>query len=636
MSMISTVQEHVRQRMESPTPDWLDAAARWALQGVPQLVQKLGGIVGVIILVALGLLIWWRRRQIAGWWGRRGPRFKWGLAGVLGVFLLTGAAMGAYLWNYMQHDNDFCNSCHVMNVPFERFQTSEHSELSCHDCHQQSIFASARQLYLWVENRPEEIGDHAPVPIGVCAECHITQDPDSTWQRISATAGHRVHLEADTSALQDVTCVTCHGQEVHRFAPVDETCGQSGCHDPDKTDVVLGEMAGQTGFHCVMCHQFTAPVTESAALDTARAALVPELANCRGCHEMEKVLAGLVDPDVDPHDAVCGTCHNPHTQEAPAEAIHRCAECHAPADTLTPFHRGLPSGVLEDCSGCHAPHTFVVEGDNCIACHADIIGGVPTAGPKARKPEDVTAATPPTTIHLANWTAPSTEPAPDVLGEYVRTRLQEVGAGSIPRRQQQEGFNHRDHRDVECTDCHTSRETHGQVTIVAGVACQQCHHTRPVVDRGCASCHGAGELPAGVATTIRMELGRRTLDREVRFQHAVHRTVGCAQCHSQGLSMRVERTCASCHQSHHTATATCVTCHNQPNRASHTAQVHTQSCAGSSCHESPSYGAMTQGRNTCLVCHQDQTDHRPGQACAACHRVSFSALDQRDGKGAAR
>lgn len=627
MGLILTIQEHVRERLESPTPDWLDAAAKWALAGVPQFVQKLGGVVGVVVLVALAALVWWRRRQIAAWWGRRGPRFKWGLAGVAGVFLLTGAAIGAYLWNYMQHDNDFCNSCHVMNEPFERFQTSEHSELSCHDCHQQSIFASARQMYLWVENRPEEIGEHAPVPREICAECHITQDPDSTWQRISATAGHRVHLEADTSALQDVTCVTCHGQEVHRFVPVDQTCGQSGCHDPDKTQVVLGEMAGQTGFHCVMCHQFTAPVAEDVALDTARAALVPGLESCRSCHEMEKVLAGLVDPDVDPHDAVCGTCHNPHTQEAPAEAIQRCAECHAPADTLTPFHRGLAAQTLADCSGCHAPHTFVVEGDNCVACHADIIGGVPTEGPRARELRDVTSAAP------GPWLQPVSTAGPPIArstvrgaDEYVRMRLAERERVA-PFPQQQSGFNHLDHREVACTDCHTSRETHGQVTIESTAACQQCHHTRPVVDRGCARCHGRSELSAAVGTTLRMELGRRTVDRQVRFDHDDHSGVGCAQCHGQGASMRVERNCASCHQNHHTATASCIICHNQPNQASHTVQVHTRTCAGSSCHEAASYGAMTQGRNTCLACHQDQTDHRPGRACAGCHRVTFSALD---------
>lgn len=629
MSLIIVVQDHVRERMDSPTPDWLDAAAKWALQGVPQFVQKLGGIVGAVIVIALALLIWWQWNHITAWWGRRGPRFKWGLVVVAALFLITGAAMGAYVWNYMQNDNDFCNSCHVMNEPFERFQTSEHSDLKCHDCHQQSIVASTRQLYLWVENRPEEIGDHAPVPVGICADCHITQDPDSTWQRISATAGHRVHLEADTSALKDVTCVTCHGQEVHRFVPVDQTCGQSGCHDPDKTEVVLGEMAGQSGFHCVMCHQFTAPVAEKAPLDTARVALVPELKNCRSCHEMEKVLAGLIDPDVDPHDAICGTCHNPHTQEAPTEAIERCAECHAPADTLTPFHRGLPAGVLESCSGCHAAHTFVVEGDDCVACHADIIGGVPTAGPKAQHPREVTAAPSRPTVRLASATTPTRTQGADVLAEYIRMRPHESRSnplGIMRRRQQQQRIDHLDHRDVACTDCHTSRDTHGQVTLESAVTCQQCHHTRPVVDRGCGRCHGPAKLSAAVATTIRMELGRRVVDRQVGFDHDDHASVVCAECHAQGLTMRFERTCASCHQSHHTATASCVTCHNQPNRPSHTVEVHTRSCAGSSCHEGASYGAMTQGRNTCLVCHQDQTDHRPRQACAACHRVTFATL----------
>lgn len=579
MALILVIQEHVRERMESPTPDGLDSAARWALQEVPQFVQKLGPVVVAAIVLATAALVWWRRKQITAWWGRRGPRFKWGLAGVAGVFLIAGAATGAYLWNYMQHDNDFCNSCHVMNEPFERFQTSEHSELSCHDCHQQSIYASARQLVLWVENRPEEIGDHAPVPIGVCADCHITQDPDSTWQRISATAGHRVHLEADTTTLQDVTCVTCHGQEVHRFVPVDQTCGQSGCHEPDKTEVVLGEMAGQTGFHCVMCHQFTAPVAEGVALDTARVALVPELENCRSCHEMEKVITGLIDPEIDPHEAVCGTCHNPHTQESPAAAIERCAECHAPADTLTPFHRGLVAGVLEDCTGCHAPHTFAVEGENCVACHADIVGGTPTEGPRAREREEATAA--PIgrgALHLVSSGTGSTArvgPAGDVVGEYARMRLGPARAAELRAiaLQQQGGFNHRDHRDVECTECHTSRETHGQVTIESGGACQQCHHTRPVVDRGCAGCHGRAELAAGIPIRVGMAIGRRQVDRQVRFAHGDHAGLRCAECHGQGAAMRVERTCATCHDSHHTATATCITCHNQPNRPAHTIEV---------------------------------------------------------------
>lgn len=654
--MVLLIQEHLRERMESPTPDWLDTAAKWALQGVPQVVQKLGGILGLVVVVALALLIWWQWERIGEWWGHRGSRFKWGLAGVAAVFLMAGAAVGAYVWDYMQHDNDFCNSCHVMEEPFERFQNSEHSKLLCHDCHQQSIFASARQLYLWVENRPEDIGPHAPVPTGVCASCHITEDPDSTWQRISATAGHRVHLEADTSSLQDVTCVTCHGVEVHQFVPADQTCGQSGCHDPDKTEVVLGEMAGQTGFHCVMCHQFTAPVLEGAPLDTARVALVPQLESCRSCHEMEKLLIGLIDPSADPHDAVCGTCHNPHTQEAPSEAVNRCADCHAPADTLTPFHRGLPSGVLEDCLACHAPHTFVVKGEDCVACHADIIGGTPTAGPKASEQRQSRLA--PGVNHesgvvertagdqgfaSATLRTVSTagrdrrRPPPGLVVEYVRRRQEAMGAqarrSSSPQVQQQ-GFNHMDHRDVGCTDCHTSRQTHGEVTVESRAQCQQCHHTRPVVDRGCARCHDRAQLSAERPIRIRMDLSRRTVDRQVGFDHDDHAAVGCARCHTRAVSLAFGVSCASCHAEHHTATASCVTCHNQPNQAAHTRDVHSRGCAGSSCHESSSYGAMTQGRNTCMACHQDMEQHRPGQACASCHRVTFSAVGDPSARGA--
>lgn len=89
--------------------------------------------------------------------------------------------------------------------------------------------------------------------------------------------------------------------------------------------------------------------------------------------------------------------------------------------------------------------------------------------------------------------------------------------------------------------------------------------------------------------------------------------------------MRVARTCASCHENHHTAAADCTTCHGTTARQAHTREVHTQSCAGSGCHELQGYGSMTVGRNTCLACHVDMNDHQPGRACAACHRVTFAS-----------
>ena len=550
--------------------------------------------------------------------------------------LVVGGAYAFRTWNYVEHDDEYCTTCHQTEDTFDRFSQSEHSELNCRECHEQSTSTSLR----WVFSRPEDPGPHGQVPPGVCAECHITEDPDSTWQRISATMGHRVHLEADTSALQGVVCVTCHGAELHRFVPANATCGQSGCHDPSKTDVVLGEMAGQTGFHCVTCHQFTGPVPEQAPLEAVRTAFVPSLAQCGSCHEMENVLRGL-DPEIDPHNAVCGTCHNPHTQEAPAEATSRCAECHAPTDELTPFHRGLRREVAEDCVGCHAPHTFGIEGENCVACHADIVGGTPTAGPKAQTAgrERVERAGRGNATVAVSARRPFVRTVTlDLAAERAgvdgtSAAMREIVRGML----QQEAFDHLEHRELTCTLCHTSQRTHGEVTLESGrTQCMECHHRGVTSASGCTRCHSAAEVSAPRTVEVDMTVRGRTFARSIAFPHGRHADLGCAQCHTQGVSMRVERTCADCHQSHHTATASCVTCHNQPNRPSHTSVVHTRSCAGSSCHESASYGAMAQGRNTCLACHQDRTDHRPGQVCASCHRVTFSSLDLRTGTAAAR
>jgi hypothetical protein len=139
----------------------------------------------------------------------------------------------------------------------------------------------------------------------------------------------------------------------------------------EDTRIVLGDMAsGETEFHCVVCHQFAAP------LDGERAeALVPSIDDCGGCHEMEPLIHDFVSL-TDPHDAVCGSCHNPHDQTTPAAAAETCASagCHEMPESLTPFHRGLPDGVADDCMECHTAHTWVVDGDDCTACHTEPVG----------------------------------------------------------------------------------------------------------------------------------------------------------------------------------------------------------------------------------------------------------------------
>jgi nitrate/TMAO reductase-like tetraheme cytochrome c subunit len=363
------LQQEIPDSLTSPLPGGVAAVVRFFFQ-VPQWLQIVGAILAVLVAGALVILVWRRRAAIFAWFRARPAPFLIALGVVALLFIVGFAAFGAVSWNYVQHDNGFCTGCHVMSPAFAKFTQSEHSQLQCHDCHQQPITASMRQLYLWVLERPEDIGPHAPVPDRVCAECHIQEDPDSTWQRISATAGHRIHLESDSSRLAEVMCVTCHGVEVHRFVPPDQTCGQSACHEPMDTRVRLGTMADQTGLHCVTCHEFTAEVSEMAPRQEAAERLVPATQQCFSCHDMERLMTAF-DAQQDPHEGVCGTCHNPHAQPTPGRAWESCgaAGCHAQADTLTAFHRGLHEGTLAQCGTCHTAHTWEVRGTDCRACH---------------------------------------------------------------------------------------------------------------------------------------------------------------------------------------------------------------------------------------------------------------------------
>jgi len=359
------------ESLQSPLPGGMARIVRFFLD-FPQALQIAGVVVAVIVAAALALLLW-RRRAPLWTWLRTRPRivYAW-TAGVGALLVIGGAGVGVWGYRYIQHDNGFCTGCHVMGPAFVRFEGSEHSQLECHDCHRQPMTASLRQLYLWVVERPEDIGEHAPVPSSICAECHIQADPQDTWEAISATQGHRVHLESDSSALADVQCVTCHGREVHRFVPAEQTCAMAGCHATEDTRIALGTMAGATtSFHCLGCHVFTAPAP--APTVPAGDGLVPGIEQCSTCHAMQPLVQEF-SPAADPHGAVCGLCHNPHTQPEPGAAFGSCtaAGCHSDPAALTPFHRGLEHTAVDDCAACHRAHEFVVDGRDCRSCHTDL------------------------------------------------------------------------------------------------------------------------------------------------------------------------------------------------------------------------------------------------------------------------
>ena len=627
---------------QAPLPGGAANVFRFLFSGVPRWIQIGGVVVGAIVAVVLGVMLWKRRSAIATWLTTRsrGTKIALGASTVL-TLGIVGAA-GGWSWNYMMHENDFCSSCHVMKSAFNRFGVSEHDKLECHACHQQSLLESSKEVYYWVLDRPEKIPKHAPVPNKICGTCHLQSQADSVWKRISATAGHQVHFNSDSSELKDVMCVKCHAKDVHAFKAVDLSCGQSGCHD--KIEIRLGDMANQSALHCVTCHEFTRPVSESISVDSTRKAMVPARKECFTCHEMREKLEkrGL---DKDPHKANCGICHNPHDQTKAGKAFESCATagCHANPDTLTAFHRGLERHVLTDCGACHKPHSWKTESSRCIDCHKDVFqdrrtvrsrrrATEPAAEPNnapfsrfeesppfAGGPHDATPDAPNVWAALA-LAAPPSSAAPAARDSTRSARRFQPTQGRHSAADTA-AFRHSRHRAVACESCHRTSSSHGAIAIKTPADCQSCHHASDARAGACAACHAPAELQSAypVATTLRITGRAAPLTRTLQYLHPQHQTLACADCHGAGVPQSVTRTCAECHSGHHRAQATCTSCH-EDSRSAHARSAHL-GCA--SCHTSSFVASLPPSRPMCLACHREQSEHKPGQDCEVCHQTGW-------------
>ncbi len=508
-------------------------------------------------------------------------------AGVVAIAVAGGLQLYR-TYDYIQHDNDFCLSCHLMVDPFERFARSAHRGLGCKACHQPTLVTRSTMALTQVLENPDSLEAHAEVPNRVCVECHVEGDPIA-WRNIASSAGHRVHLESGDPSIAELECVQCHSSSVHEFTATDETCGQSGCHEDQR--IQLGEMGALT-IHCATCHDFNQQVA-SAAADSAQLALQPQREECLSCHAMRERLADFPLAGDDPHGGACGACHNPHEQAQPADAFATCAGCHSQADTLTPFHRGLDAGVLETCSRCHGAHTFHADGSDCQACHTEAGGTTTVSRAPARALRLLAALVLPAR-------AAAQQPEPDVPAD----------------------FDHARHVQVECLACHDVESTHGSVTVSGLRECRACHHSGPVVQR-CERCHQPAEYASQrfQATRPFTPTVGRAADRSFPFDHRAHTDVACASCHSRSPDLSAARIdCAFCHEQHHEPANDCMACHRTPRQGAHTRASHL-TCAGSGCHSSPPVNAAQRTRTLCLGCHQDMTDHQPGRRCEACHAL---------------
>lgn len=575
-------------------------------------------LIGGAVVAFVALRVWQHRAAIWNWLVTRDRGVKLALGGSGALVLALVGWFGVVSWNYMEHDNDFCVSCHIMEGAWNKFATDagKHSDLGCHDCHKQSMFVSARQLVLWVANRPEEIPPHAPVPNERCESCHAKNLAES-WTRVVQTAGHRAHLESDSTALRDVLCVTCHGQEIHAFIPASQTCGTSGCHD--NLEIRLGGMAEQTTMHCNQCHQFTAEIPLLATRADAEAAMHPTNRQCFACHEMQQILSEF-DVARDPHDGSCGACHNPHIQETPRAAAATCtdAQCHSNWRDI-PFHVGTAHrAVGQQCIVCHNPHAARVDASDCVACHTSIVSRYGTLRLRPPLPFDTARALRPSARHETRFDEPvrgKGDVPPDLPPSAGPAELQPAAADSFP---------HARHESLACITCHATGARHGELTFVAPRGCLICHHQQPQRTE-CGTCHRPGEYD--LIRTLRVPIA--TLDRPARhrdidFAHATHTGLRCVDCHTQPVTLaptEAVRTCSDCHSDHHAAQRACATCHTGDEmRVAHAEDVTASHQRCDACHTASTVALLVPDRSFCLTCHGDQqADHYPRRECTTCH-----------------
>ncbi len=532
---------------------------------------------------------------------------------VIGVLVMAGVGAGGFYafqtYDYVQHDNDFCMSCHLMQEPYDRFGVSAHQGLGCKACHQPTLIARSQMALTQIVENPGEVSVHAEVPNERCAHCHIEGDPEK-WRLIANSAGHKVHLESKQRALRGLQCVECHATSVHEFAAIDRTCAQAGCHD-DRI-IQLGGMSDLT-IHCIVCHNFLAPLSDGEGREGIDAAILADKEECLSCHAMR---SRVHFPDPDPHRGDCGACHNPHVQNEPRDAGQSCTKsgCHTSVDTLTGFHRGLPPGILEDCVYCHGAHDFVAAGSECLACHKGVLDDILTV-PRPEHSEGDTARARVGAMGEGSDVTTGTGPLSNVL-------FAGVGVGwwtHVP--QVQTRFLHSEHRYVACTKCHASSPEHGSLLIRSSQDCRGCHHTGPL-SRACERCHDEGDAPAGLFTAVRpvtLSVGRPG-ERTMGFRHAPHEGVGCGSCHAQGLERSAAAAdCSGCHRDHHDPENDCTACHPAPPKSAHPPAKGHATCSGSGCHATVPFSGVPRTRQVCLACHRDRKDHRPGRRCAECH-----------------
>jgi nitrate/TMAO reductase-like tetraheme cytochrome c subunit len=407
-----------------------------------------------------------------------------------------------------------CGSCHVqpkgdLEVKGVKFNHKKYIErgVLCIECH-----------------RGINKGDGA-VPGSKCVECHgelellQTKYPSEYLHRMHVTDHkvecYRCHTEIrheidplPTVADFSGNCKKCHPENVH-FGPREMYAGTGGIGVVDTPDKMF-----LTGIDCTGCHK--SQKAGEAALFTTRfteRALGESCVECHGPNTDKMILTWkkiLMEVEND---------LNQRMFEVQSE-LYR-ARKNAPGEKNLRRAESLLNGARHNFS-------FVLLG---------------------RGTHNIEYA-----IKLLNHARNNTEEAMAILRENYRPQEVEtrhtctslchdgIEDWSVPFGQS--AFPHRPHlADMDCTDCHSTRASHGQTRISA---CDVCHHGKGVGRVKCLDCHGEvgrvfyGETAIGVEDSPWFKVD----------------VIGCRDCHRrilEGLDSGIEQVKAECVKCHDNA-----------------------------------------------------------------------------------
>jgi hypothetical protein len=254
---------------------------------------------------------------------------------ILLVILLTivgSLAYGGYrMYDYTEHNPNFCRTCHLMQKAWKTWAVGAHQSVPCKTCHKQDFVSRARIVWSWSMQNLEDVPPHTRLDRRVCETCHLSQS--TKWKQVAETAGHRLH--ATRANLQ---CLSCHYPSLHSFEPKAEDCRR--CHTHARI-----QAGGMRDFHCTTCHNFLAKGKEGEGLMPGREA-------CLRCHQGMQV-KNETFPEDGPMTFACAECHKPHVKPLPDFVT--CLTCH---QDLVENQAHFERDALIDCVRCHQPHTW--------------------------------------------------------------------------------------------------------------------------------------------------------------------------------------------------------------------------------------------------------------------------------------